>query len=94
MLESITESLLSLLDTIGYLGIFIASAIESFFAPIPSEIILITAGFYADSQGNFLLVILISAVAALGSFVGTLPFYLLANHLAEGILPSLGSSPF
>lgn len=87
MLENITESLLNLLDTIGYLGIFIASAIESFFAPIPSEIILITAGFYADSQGNFLLVILISAVAALGSFVGTLPFYLLAKYSADTFLP-------
>jgi len=87
MLENITNILLELLNSIGYLGIFIAAAVESFFSPIPSEIILISAGFYADAQGSFFSVILISAVAALGSFVGTLPFYLLAKYSADTFLP-------
>jgi len=87
MLENITNTLIGLLDSVGYLGIFIATIVESFFAPIPSEIILITAGFYAQTNGNFLSVILISIVAAFGAFIGTLPFYLLARYSSETFLP-------
>lgn len=87
MLEQITNSFVGLLDSVGYLGIFLAALIESFFAPIPSEVVLITAGFYAQTQGSYLGVILISIVAALGAFVGTLPFYLIARYSSETFLP-------
>lgn len=87
MLQQIADVLLGLLDSIGYLGIFIATVIESFFAPIPSEIILVTAGFYAQAQGSFIQVILISIIAAFGAFIGTLPFYLISRYSADNLLP-------
>lgn len=87
MLENITLWLIGLLDSMGYLGIFFAAAIESFFAPIPSEIILFTAGLYARANGGMIELLLISFVAALGSFLGTLPFYLIARFSANKLLP-------
>lgn len=87
MLASIADFLLELLDKVGYLGIFFATAIESFFAPIPSEIVLITAGLYAKTNGGIPALFLVAFVAALGSFVGTLPFYLISRYGSETFLP-------
>lgn len=87
MLEEITNWLLQLLDSIGLLGVFFATAIESFFAPIPSEIILVTAGLYAKAEGGGVTLVILSVVAALGSFVGTLPFYLISRFGVNTFLP-------
>lgn len=87
MLESISEILIQLMDQTGLLGIFVATVVESFFAPIPSEIVLFTAGFYASNLGSFPTLILIAIIAALGNFVGTLPFYLVSKYSSEKYLP-------
>ncbi|KKR06066.1 MAG: hypothetical protein UT34_C0001G0106 [candidate division WS6 bacterium GW2011_GWF2_39_15] len=75
MVLSIINWLIWLIEKIGYLGVFTAMFIESFFAPIPSELILPFAGFLSH-QGtlNIYLVILLSGIA---STLGSLPFYLL-----------------
>jgi membrane protein DedA with SNARE-associated domain len=79
MLEEITNWLIELIDQIGYIGIFIATSIESFFAPLPSEIVLITAGLYAKETGGIFDLILISVLAAAGNYFGTLFFYILSR---------------
>lgn len=87
MLAQITDWLMALIATTGVFGIFIATAVESFFPPIPSEIVLFSAGFYARSQESIPLLIILCVVAALGNFAGTLPFYLVSRFSAENWLP-------
>lgn len=87
MLSQISELLVQLLDKIGLAGIFLATVIESFFAPIPSEIVLFTAGYYASGNGGIPMLILFCVVASFGNFVGTLPFYLLSYYGSENYLP-------
>lgn len=87
MLTQITDWLLAIVEVSGSWGIFIATVIESFFPPIPSEIVLFTAGFYARSEESIALLIFLSFIAALGNFVGTLPFYLISRYSADNLLP-------
>lgn len=87
MLTQITEWLLSIIAVSGMWGIFFATVLESFFPPIPSEIVLFSAGFYAKSQESLLLLVLLAIVAAFGNFVGTLPFYLVSRFSADNLLP-------
>lgn len=87
MLEQITIALLSLLDKVGYIGVMVATAIESFFPPIPSEIILVTAGAYAQSQGSIFALVLVAIFASVGNYLGTLPFYLISRFSADNLLP-------
>lgn len=87
MLESISDFLIQLMEQTGLVGIFLATVVESFFAPVPSEIVLFTAGFYASNLGSFPTLVLIAIVAAFGNFVGTLPFYLVSKYSSEKYLP-------
>lgn len=89
MLEQIANLLVQLVNTTGYLGVFVATVAESFFAPIPSEIILPTAGLAAHDAGGITALLLVCIVAALGNFVGTLPFYLISFFGSKSILPKL-----
>lgn len=75
MIVEIINWLITLIERIGYVGVFASMFIESFFAPIPSELILPFAGFLSN-QGtmNIFLVIII---AGLASSLGSLPFYFL-----------------
>lgn len=86
-MESIANFLLQLMNQVGLLGLFLGMILESFFAPIPSEVLLLTAGFYAKSNGSVSDLIIISIVAALGNFVGTLPFYLISRFSRDKLLP-------
>jgi len=87
MLTQITEWLLGIIAVSGIWGVFFATVLESFFPPIPSEIVLFSAGFYAKSQDSLLLLFLLAVVAAFGNFVGTLPFYLVSRFSADNLLP-------
>lgn len=75
MIETLVSYLTELIKSIGYWGVGISMFIESFFAPIPSELIMPFAGFVA-SQG-FMSIHLVILVGAFGSYLGSLPFYLL-----------------
>lgn len=86
MLEQISELLVKLVEQFGLFGIFIGTFIESIFPPIPSEIILFSAGFYAQSVNSPALIIIFSIVGAFGNFFGTLPFYYIAKKGSERYL--------
>ena len=73
MINQIVFWLTFLVEQLGYIGVSLSMFIESFFVPIPSELIMPFAGFLA-SQGkmNLILVILLGGIS---SYLGTLPFY-------------------
>jgi membrane protein DedA with SNARE-associated domain len=73
MINSLVDWLVQAIDSLGYLGVGLAIFLESFIAPIPSQIILPFSGFVA-SQGS-LNIVLVIIVAAFGAYLGTLPFY-------------------
>lgn len=75
MVETFVQWLIGLITTLGYPGIAIAMFIESFFAPIPSELIMPFAGFLA-AQGK-LNVVMLALVGGISSYLGSLPFYFL-----------------
>lgn len=75
MLTDLIDFVVNLINTLGYTGLAISIFIESFFAPIPSELILPFAGFLSRTgELNIFIVILIAGVA---SSLGSFPFYLL-----------------
>jgi membrane protein DedA with SNARE-associated domain len=77
MIQTLIDWLVSVITTLGYPGVALAVFIESFFAPIPSELILPFSGFVASTGAlNVYIVIL---AATLGAYLGTLPFYLLGR---------------
>lgn len=61
MIETITVWLKDVVDHMGYVGIFIATMVESTFVPIPAEVTMIPAGMLA-AQGkmNYWMVLLSS----------------------------------
>lgn len=77
MIQSIINWLVDAISTLGYPGVFISVFLESFFAPIPSEIILPFSGFVASTgQMNLIIVIVI---ATIGAYLGSLPFYFIGR---------------
>ncbi len=75
MIESIVSWLTNLIESTGYLGVGLSMFIESFFAPIPSELILPFAGFVASRSDQVLAISII--VASVCAYLGSLPFYFL-----------------
>lgn len=69
------------IDSIGLIGVAFLVALESVVPPIPSELVLLLAGFNVD-QGNFTLVGAVLAATA-GSVVGALILYSLGAFLSE-----------
>ncbi len=87
MINSFVVWLVDIINRLGYPGVALAMFIESFFAPIPSEIILPFSGFVA-SQGS-LNIYLVIIVATLAAYLGTLPFYFVGLWGEEHILKFL-----
>lgn len=91
-MENIFENLILLLinfiTNIGYLGIFIGMFLESTIVPIPSELIMIPAGF-AASQGlmNLYLILLFGI---LGNVLGAIFSYYIAIYLGRPIIFKIG----
>jgi membrane protein DedA with SNARE-associated domain len=63
------------MDRLGYLGVTISVFLETVFPPIPSAFIQPFAGFVASRTDQLLILTILAATV--GSYFGTLPFYLL-----------------
>jgi membrane protein DedA with SNARE-associated domain len=65
------------IEAIGYVGVALLVALESIFPPIPSEVVLPFAGFWAGKKG-VPEVFLMFFAATVGSVIGALVLYGLA----------------
>ena len=77
MIQTFIDWLVSIITTLGYPGVALSVFIESFFAPIPSEIILPFSGFVASTGA--LNIYWVIVVATLAAYLGTLPFYFIGR---------------
>jgi membrane protein DedA with SNARE-associated domain len=88
MLETALSWLMHIIETLGYPGVFIMSALESTFLPIPSEATLIPAG-YLIYQGTWNGP-LVFALAVAGTLTGSLANYTLAYYCGRFMLLRYG----
>jgi membrane protein DedA with SNARE-associated domain len=87
MVELISHFIIQLIQTTGYIGIFVLMFVESALIPIPSEVTMPFSGFLV-SQGlfSFILVVLIGTIANLA---GSLLLYFIGYKLEESVLLGL-----
>ncbi|MBK5223550.1 MAG: DedA family protein [Acidimicrobiia bacterium] len=83
----LTEWVVEVIDTIGYVGVASLVAVENVFPPIPSEVVLPAAGFAANQgEANFWLMVL---AATVGSLVGAWTLYLVSAAIGPVRLHAL-----
>ncbi len=88
MLETAVQWLVHFIETLGYPGVFLMSALESTFLPIPSEATLIPAG-YLIHQGTWNGP-LVFVLAVSGTLAGSLANYAIAYFGGRYILTRYG----
>lgn len=76
--------ILSISESLGYLGIILLMSIESSFIPFPSEIIIPPAAYLASQGEMNIYLIILSGI--LGSLIGALINYFLAFYLGRAII--------
>lgn len=69
--------ILGVMESGGYIGIFLLMVLENIFPPIPSEVVIPLAGF-AAARGD-LNIIGVTIATTLGGLVGCIPWYLLGR---------------
>lgn len=75
------EWMQGLMDSLGYVGILLLMVLENLFPPIPSELIMPSAGF-AAARGDMSLPLVV-LMGTLGSVIGTLPLYYVGRAFGE-----------
>ncbi|MFW9916310.1 MAG: TVP38/TMEM64 family protein [Candidatus Thorarchaeota archaeon] len=86
----IVEFLKSLIQTIGPIGLFFAMIIQALLAPIPSELILSFAGAaFAEEYGVELGLFLAIVFGSLGSIVGAIIAFWIAQHGGRPIVEKM-----
>jgi membrane protein DedA with SNARE-associated domain len=92
MLERLVDWLLNTLLELGYPGIVALMAMESSVLPVPSELVMPPAGYWAaKGQMNFVLAV---GSGVLGSVIGALVNYYGAHWIAGPLLRRFGKYVF
>ena len=87
MIELLSGFIIQLIQSSGYLGVFLLMALESALIPIPSEVTMPFAGYLVTTgQFSFIAVIVVGALANL---VGSWLAYAVGYFLEETIIVSL-----
>ncbi|MEO1958446.1 MAG: DedA family protein [Nautiliaceae bacterium] len=84
MLHDIVNALVHFAQMLGYIGIYFYMVLVGTFIPVPSELVLLPAGYLA-AKGEMNL-FLVWICAALGSLSGALINYFLAKYLVNKLL--------
>lgn len=86
--DGAVQTVVLVIEQIGYLGIFIGMLLESTPFPLPSELVMIPAGMSAAQGGmNIYLVIFFGT---LGNLAGAIICYYLAKSLGRKVLLKVG----
>ena len=88
MLDSITQSIMHFIQSVGYPGLFLLITLESTLVPIPSELVMPFAGYLA-TQGDMSLP-LVLVVNTAGAAVGSTLSYLLGLYAGRPFLDRYG----
>lgn len=87
MLEHVSGFIIQIIQSTGYIGIFLLMMLESALIPIPSEVTMPFAGFLVHSGSlSFPFVVLVGAI---GNLVGSLIAYTLGYYLEETVILNL-----
>ncbi len=90
--ELLLGTFLSIIQTLGYFGVFVLMAAESTFLPVPSEAVLPFAGYLvALGQMDFWTVLIISTT---GTIIGSLISYYIGKILGEKFFERFGKKFF
>ena len=84
MLETLIAFLLSVTESMGYLGIYFYMVMVGTFVPVPSELVLVPAGYLASQDQMSYGLLLLSG--SLGSLSGALINYFFAKLIIKKIL--------
>lgn len=87
MLEQLSTLIIHLIQSSGYLGIFLLMTLESLLLPIPSEVTMPFAGFL--SQQGHLIFWVVVLIGAFGNLIGSLIAYAIGFYLEEHIILNL-----
>ncbi len=88
MLHEAINWLLNTILTLGYPGIFLLMAMESSIIPIPSELVMAPAGYWAAAGEMHLALVLLCGT--LGSLVGAYVNYFVAHRLGRPLILKYG----
>lgn len=86
--EAVVNWLVHVVETLGVLGIFIMTFLESTFVPIPSEATMIPAGYLIHQGKMDLISVLIASIT--GTVGGAYFNYWLARYLGRGLFMRYG----
>ena len=84
MLETLISFLLSMTESMGYLGIYLYMVMVGTFVPVPSELVLVPAGYLASQDKMSYSLLLLSG--SLGSLSGALINYFFAKLIIKKVL--------
>ncbi len=87
MLEQLASFAISIIQHLGYFGVFIAMLLNSNFVPIHSEVILPFSGFLASEGKLSLVLVVLSSI--LGDTLGALIGYGIGYFLEETVIIAL-----
>lgn len=92
MFHELLTSWFHLVETWGYLGIFLLMALESSIVPVPSEVVMPPAAFWA-AQGRMSFAGVVLA-GTLGSYFGSVASYLVSQWVGRPIVARFGRYVF
>jgi membrane protein DedA with SNARE-associated domain len=86
-LQTVGDTLLGMIEALGYLGVFLGAFIETIFPPLPSELIMPFGGFLAG-RGKLEFAGVVAAGTA-GAVAGAVPIYFIGRWAEDHVLRAL-----
>lgn len=74
----------------GYLGVFLLMALESTVVPVPSEIVIPPAAFWAAQPGSQMSFAGVILAGTLGSYIGSVINYLVSKWVGQPVVERYG----
>ncbi len=88
--ETLMDALVWFIESFGPLGVILITFIENIILPIPSEVILVFAGYVAWRNGSWIYVIESSLAASTGSLIGAALLYYVGAYLGRPFIERYG----